>query len=63
MKIVKRLALAALFFILAASIAGAQGIPQATNPEEVGLSKDRLQNKLLDIIVMKGEVGESRAAA
>ena len=42
MKIVKRLALAALFFILVASIAGAQGIPQATNPGEVGLSTERL---------------------
>ena len=43
MKIVKRLMLAALFSILVASIAGAQTIPQATNPEEVGLSKERLQ--------------------
>jgi CubicO group peptidase (beta-lactamase class C family) len=43
MNIVKRSVLAALFFILVASIAGAQGIPQATSPEEVGLSKERLQ--------------------
>jgi CubicO group peptidase (beta-lactamase class C family) len=43
MNIVKRLVLAALFFILVASIAVAQGIPQATSPEEVGLSKERLQ--------------------
>jgi len=35
--------LASLFFILVASIASAQGIPQATSPEEVGLSKERLQ--------------------
>jgi CubicO group peptidase (beta-lactamase class C family) len=43
MKITKRMMWAILFFILAASIASAQGIPQATNPEKVGLSKDRLQ--------------------
>ena len=43
MIITKRMMLAPLFFILAASIAGAQGIPQVTNPEEVGLSKERLQ--------------------
>ncbi len=43
MKIVKRITLAALFLVLTVSIAGAQGIPQATNPEEVGLSKERLQ--------------------
>jgi CubicO group peptidase (beta-lactamase class C family) len=43
MKIIKRLTLAALFSILVASIAGAQAIPQATTPEEVGLSKDRLE--------------------
>jgi len=43
MKIVRRLMLAVLFSILVASIAGAQTIPQATNPEEVGLSKERLQ--------------------
>jgi CubicO group peptidase (beta-lactamase class C family) len=35
--------LATLLFILVASIASAQGIPQATNPEKVGLSKERLQ--------------------
>jgi CubicO group peptidase (beta-lactamase class C family) len=33
---------ATLFLILVASIAGAQGIPQAINPEEVGLSTERL---------------------
>ena len=43
MKTLRRLTLAALFSILVASIAGAQVIPQATNPEEVGLSKERLQ--------------------
>jgi len=43
MKISKRMMWVTLFFILAASIASAQGIPQATNPEKVGLSKDRLQ--------------------
>jgi CubicO group peptidase (beta-lactamase class C family) len=43
MKIVKRISWVALFLILAASIAGAQGLPQATNPEEVGLAKERLQ--------------------
>ena len=43
MKITKRIMLATLFFILVASIASAQGIPQATSPEEVGLSKERLQ--------------------
>jgi CubicO group peptidase (beta-lactamase class C family) len=43
MKIVKQMMLVTLFLILVASIASAQGIPQATNPEEVGLSKERLQ--------------------
>jgi CubicO group peptidase (beta-lactamase class C family) len=43
MTITKRITFVTLFFILVASIASAQGIPQATNPEEVGLSKDRLQ--------------------
>jgi CubicO group peptidase (beta-lactamase class C family) len=43
MKILKRLTLAALFSILVVSIAVAQGFPQATSPEEVGLSKERLQ--------------------
>ena len=43
MKTLRRLTLAALFSILVASIAGAQVIPEATNPEEVGLSKERLQ--------------------
>jgi len=43
MIITKRMMLATLLFILVASIASAQGIPQATNPEKVGLSKERLQ--------------------
>ena len=43
MKTLRRLTLAVLFFILLASIAGAQIIPQATSPEEAGLSKDRLE--------------------
>lgn len=43
MKIVKRLMLAGLFCILVASLAVAQAIPQASSPEEVGLSKERLQ--------------------
>ena len=43
MKSIKRAMLATLFFILVVSIASAQGIPQATSPEEVGLSKERLQ--------------------
>jgi CubicO group peptidase (beta-lactamase class C family) len=43
MKTLRRLTLAALFSILVASIAAAQVIPQATSPEEVGLSKERLQ--------------------
>jgi CubicO group peptidase (beta-lactamase class C family) len=43
MKTLKRLTLVFPLLILAASIAGAQGIPQATNPEEVGLSKERLE--------------------
>ena len=42
MKTFRRLTLAVLFFILVASIVGAQTIPQATSPEEVGLSKERL---------------------
>jgi len=43
MKTFKRLMLVVLFSILVASIAGAQGIPQASTPEEVGLSKERLE--------------------
>jgi len=43
MKIFKQMMLLTLFLILVASIASAQGIPQATSPEEVGLSKERLQ--------------------
>ena len=43
MKIIKQMMLVTLFLILVASIASAQGIPQATNPEKVGLSKERLQ--------------------
>ena len=43
MKITKRMMLVTLVFILVASIASAQSIPQATNPEKVGLSKERLQ--------------------
>jgi len=43
MKTLWRLALAILFSILVASIAAAQTIPQATTPEEVGLSKERLE--------------------
>ena len=43
MIITKRMMLVTLLFILVASIASAQGIPQATNPEKVGLSKERLQ--------------------
>ncbi len=35
--------LVTLFFVLITSIASAQGIPQATNPGKVGLSKERLQ--------------------
>ena len=43
MKIIKQMMLVTLLLILVTSIASAQGIPQATNPEEVGLSKERLQ--------------------
>jgi CubicO group peptidase (beta-lactamase class C family) len=43
MKVIKQVMLVTLFLILVASIASAQGIPQATNPEKVGLSKERLQ--------------------
>jgi len=43
MGIIKRMMLLALFLILITSIASAQGIPQAANPKEVGLSKERLQ--------------------
>ena len=43
MKTSRRLTLAILFPILVASIAAAQTIPQATTPEEVGLSKERLE--------------------
>jgi len=43
MKTIKKMMLVTLFVILAASIACAQGIPNATKPEDVGLSKERLQ--------------------
>jgi len=43
MKIIKQMMLVTLLFILVTSIASAQGIPKATRPEEVGLSKERLQ--------------------
>ena len=43
MKTIKQIMLVTLCFIFITSIASAQGIPQATNPEKVGLSKDRLQ--------------------
>ena len=43
MKTLRQLMLAALFLIFVTSIAAAQVIPQATSPEEVGLSKERLQ--------------------
>jgi len=43
MKMFKRLTLAVLFSILVASIVGAQGIPQATDLQRVGLSRERLQ--------------------
>jgi CubicO group peptidase (beta-lactamase class C family) len=39
----RKLGLAALFSILVVSLAFAQSIPQASSPEEVGLSKERLQ--------------------
>jgi len=43
MKSTKRIILVILFLILTVSISIAQSIPQASNPEEVGLSKERLQ--------------------
>ena len=43
MRIIKKIMLVALFLILAASIAAAQSIPKAAKPEDVGLSKERLQ--------------------
>ena len=43
MKIIKQMMWVTLFFILITAVASAQGIPQATNPEKVGLSKERLQ--------------------
>ena len=43
MKIITRLMAATILFMLLVTIASAQGIPQAKNPEAVGLSKDRLQ--------------------
>jgi CubicO group peptidase (beta-lactamase class C family) len=42
-KVLKRMSTAALFSILIVSLALAQSIPQAKNPEEVGFSKERLQ--------------------
>lgn len=43
MKSVKRIILVLLLLILAVSISSAQSIPQASSPEKVGLSKERLQ--------------------
>ncbi len=43
MTIAKKMMLVTLFIILITSIASAQGIPQAKNPEQVGLSRERLQ--------------------
>jgi CubicO group peptidase (beta-lactamase class C family) len=43
MKTLRRLMLAGLFLTILTSIAAAQAIPKATTPEEVGLSKERLQ--------------------
>ena len=43
MKTIKQMTLITLVLILVVSIASAQGIPKATRPDEVGLSKDRLQ--------------------
>jgi CubicO group peptidase (beta-lactamase class C family) len=43
MKSVKRIILIVLFLILTVALSNAQSIPQASNPEEVGLSKERLQ--------------------
>ncbi|MFZ0931585.1 MAG: serine hydrolase domain-containing protein [Syntrophobacteraceae bacterium] len=43
MKTIKKMLLVTLFVILAASIASAQAIPKAAKPEDVGLSKERLQ--------------------
>jgi len=43
MKHIKKIMLVTLFLILAASIAAAQSIPKAAKPENVGLSKERLQ--------------------
>lgn len=42
-RILKRLFFAVLFSILVVSLVFAQSIPQASSPEEVGLSKERLQ--------------------
>jgi CubicO group peptidase (beta-lactamase class C family) len=43
MRITKRMMLLTLLFVFLTSIASAQSIPKAASPEEVGLSKDRLQ--------------------
>jgi len=55
MKIVKRITLVALFLILTVSIAGAQGIPQATNPEELGLSIIRPKDGSFLPLEVKGQ--------
>jgi len=43
MKVIKHVMLVTLFVILITSIAGAQGLPKAKTPEEVGLSSERLK--------------------
>jgi CubicO group peptidase (beta-lactamase class C family) len=43
MKIITRIMAGIVFFMLLATIAGAQGLPRAKTPEEVGLSAERLK--------------------
>jgi CubicO group peptidase (beta-lactamase class C family) len=72
MKIMKRIMAAIVLFMLLAGMASAQGLPKAKNPEEVGLSSERLKRisegfqadvdkgtipGAVVIIVRKGKVG------
>ncbi|MGA2330955.1 MAG: serine hydrolase [Syntrophales bacterium] len=43
MKIIRRIMAATVLLMLLVTIAGAQGLPKARTPEEVGLSSERLK--------------------
>ncbi len=58
MKIIKRITVLSALFVFLAATALAQGLPQATNPEEVGMSSERLARLTTGIqeAVDKGQI-------